>query len=260
MNKNSGGWTSKEKRIERDLKSGVNTFECLDHSKLIKKEYLNEYEDKLQFFIEKVIYLNMDLYIMDKVINYPFELFGNGHWFFSQVSNNFYDIDVLTICKLVSDSGYTISKFKDDIEELYLKEEYKKEYSTYTSNHNFDKILKEVKKIKKIKFIRNKVIAHTDVKIFKSIKIYYQGYKKIRNICNDLNTLIEILDFGVKIQFLPSEYMDGKSDIENILCLLAKDSVIFKELEKYPERKQILDNEDIAKLNIYREKFNLKKL
>jgi len=71
---------------------------------VLEAEFVDEYRQGMQFFYSSLVELHTNIFILEKVLAFPFRLFaGPDQIFFRQVVINFYDISILTITRVAAD-------------------------------------------------------------------------------------------------------------------------------------------------------------
>jgi len=243
----------------------------LDFSKLKSNEVLiesasSEYEKKGSFFFSELVTLNTSLYLIEKLIDFPFSIFtisSNNH-FFNMIFDNFYLACILRITRLATDN-------KSDLETLLNFKNFVRRSVKNKYKNDFDKLLKSVKfeikireSLERTRELRNYRLAHS-----KDKTVSFVTLKEMQEITQTLNNLLDTLSFDTNHLFLPIEYapnviqtnINYKTDIEELLDFVAQKSKrlyfpekrpdVWKGLrEQYPEK-------DLEKFNYYRKKFEL---
>ncbi len=249
------------------------SIEHLKAETVIQGSFLSEYQQGMDFFYHELVLLNVNLYIIEKIITFPFHLFivpENGV-FFRMVFENFFYVSLLMVTRLTADHGegnFTLVRFKNRVMK-YVKNEYRDAQKARLREVRFDKITAEI--IERAKALRNERIAHLDehVALNKAHEtlVFFGDLQKMRD---QLNKLFDSLGFDISFMMLPVDYhpdvqhpkgTDPRSDIEIILDKLAQSSPVINMPEENAQawanwKKQYSD-EDIAIINKFRGKFNL---
>ena len=242
----------------------------------VKDAFVAEYERDLEFFYSQLIELNVDIYILEHVLQFPIELFSDRDpeksIFLVQVIDNFLDQSILIITKLVRDQDYrgkrvhTLSKFKKQVVQ-HTKDEYREALQRLLRNSDFGK--KTARLLEKAEHIRDKRIAHFDPCFFRepfnrAIRSEFLLFSEIKVLRDELNTFFEALSFGAEYDMLPSTYKNNTSDIEWILDGIARSSNILNMPEENPDRWQHerhrLTEDELSQINLYRKKFGLREV
>ena len=229
---------------------------------------LAEYEAGINFFFSELVELNTFLYLAEKIMQFPFNLFASGEntVFFSMVLKSFHDAIVLSITRLVTDQGkdwFTLNVFKNKVREL-IKPEFKNQFDERLRRARFDKEVDSL--LKKTRDLRVNRIAHTsNAFILSSIPLYRLSMNELSELRNALNFLLNTISFNTEYVMLPMSYNQidtgGQPDIEEILDCLARNSHVLNlpenSLEEWRHSRLYLSEGDLSFLNQYRRKFNL---
>lgn len=234
---------------------------------------LGEYETGMEHFYSEFVELNTIIYLAEKIVDFPFELFTHPDKtiFFTVVMRSLHDSAMLTITKVATDQAgdlYTLPQFKNSVRDS-IKPEFKDALDMRLRTARFDKGVKSL--LEKARELRVHRIAHTTRDFISgSIELSRPNISELRELRDALNTLLDALSFNVGHMMLPIPYdpnvshpvgSNHKTDIEEILDCIARDSHMLNLPEKKPERwsyRRARLNEDKLKiLNQYRRKFNL---
>jgi len=237
---------------------------------VLKKRSIDEYQKVINFFWDELTKLNTNIFIINKIFEFPFNLFCSpGETvFFSSVVWNFYENSVLIITKLATDERgdlQTLLQFKNWVFKQ-VKSEYISDFRQKLREVKFDLGTKKV--FNKARDLRDYVIAHFNKEKLEQIpNLKLSELEKLRD---KLNSLFDALSFNVEYEMLPLSYsenvihpkgVDHRTDIEVILDLIAKNSELLNMPERFPEvwkyHKENYDEEAIKIINKYRKKFNL---
>src|SRR5947207_1590974 len=128
---------------------------------VLEAGFVDEYKRGMQFFHSHLVELHMNIFILEKVLAFPFRLFaGSDQIFFRQVIINFYDVSILTITRVAADQAgdlFTLPRFKNAIVQ-HIKDVYREPFLTRLREVRFDEETEEL--LAKAKTIRNQRIAH----------------------------------------------------------------------------------------------------
>ena len=74
---------------------------------VIDPNHFEEYEQGIEFFHNQLYFLNTDLYIVEKIVRFPFKMFVGPEMtvFFTRVVDNTLDATVLRISRMIVDTG-----------------------------------------------------------------------------------------------------------------------------------------------------------
>jgi len=247
----------------------------LQPADVIESSWLEEYEESIQRMWQELVLLNSNLYILDKLLSFPFDLFvaPDRRAFFRLVEINLFRSCIMIVWKLVADRGpdsLTLRRFKNEIRE-HIRCKYSGGFDAALKETKFDKQTAQL--LQPIKALRNKRIAHLD----KDFNLSPEQREEMRVSLSDLkvvrdalNQLFELLCFGHQRVVLPIEYypevenppgVDARSDIEEFLDNIARDSPLLNmpenEPQHWPYDRRSLSKDDLQRLNEYRRKFGL---
>jgi len=257
-----------------------NNFSNLDAKEVISLEYLKDYEDGMGFFYSELVTLNTNIFIINKIREFPFDLFcvPDDKIFFLMVINNFFEYSIIIISRLIKDTSansFTIRKFKNRIVKDYIKPEYKEAFKNRIRNIKFEHIMDDI--LNRVQDLRNKRIAHTIKDYIKDTRnIGRINFKELEKLRDHINLFFENLSFNKKHIMVPIPYSvevqhpkdsDPRSDIEKILDSIAKESAFLNTPERYSkwpivwkERKKRMTQREISIFKKYREKFGFPKI
>ena len=249
----------------------------LKQEEVINKDHLEDYKNGMNFFFSELVRLNINIYIINKIREFPSSLFCVPHdrIFLSMALNNFFEYSVVIITRIISDEGegkFTLRRFKNRIIKDYIKSEYRIALQDRMKSIKIDdNTIKYT--LEKLKTLRDKRIAHTIEEFIQNTEIELIEFKELETLINYLNRVFKLLSFNVDYLMLPIPYsdkvihpkdVDSRSDIERILDSIAKESgylMMPEELGKWEglweKRKEMISEEEISILNKYRKKFGL---
>lgn len=245
-------------------------FKTVKSDETISPDFLGEYKKGMSFFYSQLVDLNINIFIINHIRRFPFHVFcaKNDTIFFLMVLKNFFDISVLTITRLLTDSGgelYTLPRFKNMVRKS-IKPEYADAFSKQLKNAKFDTGVKKL--LEKSKKLRNERIAHLKRKTLN--KTINFNFIELENLRDALNNLLDTLSFEVEYLMLPIPYSekvqhpagtDSRPDIEKILDQIAFSSIKLNMPEKSPKMwdrmKRRIKLQDLNIINTYRKKMGL---
>ena len=220
----------------------------LDAKEALKKSAHDYYERGMAFFYSELVTLNVNLFIMDKIAEFRFDLFTGieQRTFFSMVFQNFFYASLLTITRVAADQGgdlFTLPRFKNRIRQS-VKPEYHNLLDDRLRQAKFDKRIQKL--LEKAKEYRTQRVAHVLEEVVlgndKKTRVIYSDLKELRD---QLNDLLDALSFNVHHMMLPVQYSedvihpkgtDRRPDIERILDSIAEKSPILNMPEQHPHR------------------------
>jgi hypothetical protein len=247
-------------------------FSHIDYKSVLIEDSLREYEHQVDFFyIDQLVPLNSNIFIMGKILQFPFSLFTDpeDRIFFSLVLRNFFQAGLLTITRLATDEGKdvnTLLHFKNWVY-MNIKPEYQEQYRAHLKKTRFDKEIQSL--FEKARTLRDSEIAHIkrDFQIGEQDRL---NFEELKRLCDSLNSVLEILSFNVGHMMVHLPYSsevihpmgtDNRSDIEKILDSIAKESIILNMPETGPEHwpiyRKTRSAEELEQINKYRGKFGL---
>lgn len=242
----------------------------LDPKDVLKDGAFEEYDAGIGFFFSDLVDLNTIIYLAEQIIAFPFDLFvsRDDQTFFSVVMHSFYDSAVLTITKLATDQAgdlFTLLRFKNRVREL-IKPEYRDAFDARLKEASFDSETRAL--LAKAKDLRNHRIGHTTQDfVAGNIRVFRPDISQLKDLRDALNSLLNSLAFNVEFGLLPIPYdsrtlrQQEKTDIEEILDGIAKNSRFLNMPERYPERwkyrRPNLGGDRLKSFNHYRRKFGL---
>lgn len=241
---------------------------------VLKKEFLEQYKELHEDIWQRLIYVHTNIIILEKIESFPFwDRFYPPHEniFWSMVYQNFMYASIVMLHALTDDNGsdtHTLLKFKNKILANMKEDSMKAEYQEKLDYARLDPSLNDIRD--KIAKMRRNIIAH---RLFdKNNKIKLQSVKRvtvseIRQVYNDIERLFRVCSFGsefITSFYLPDATCGGKpirTDIENILDLIVKNSNWLNEPEQNPEAwqatKKYKSHDEIKELNEWRNKFGM---
>ena len=245
-------------------------FKTVNANQVLKDDFVNEYRKGISFFYSQLVNLNVNLFIIDKIRKFPFKIFCNASEtiFFSMVLNNFFEVSVLTITRLVTDTAgdlYTLPKLKNSIR-ANIKPEYLNEYSELLRTKKFDAGVNTL--LGRAKILRNESIAHIKKEAIEQTE--HLKISELESLRDALNDLLDSISFDVTHLMLPIEYdeqvqhpegTDSRSDIERILDRVAFDSRKLNLPEVMPQIwpgvRSKMSPQELEIFNSYRRKLRL---
>jgi hypothetical protein len=246
----------------------------MDISQLSAKDVLiegafEEYDAGMELLFSDLVDLNTIIYLAEQIIAFPFDLFlsRDDQTFFSVVMHSFSDSAVLTITKLATDQSgnlFTLLRFKNRVRDL-IKPEYRDAFDARLKEARFDSETKTM--LAKAKDLRNHRIGHTTQDfVAGNTRLSRPSISQLRDLRDALNSLLDSLAFNVEYSMLPIPYdsrvlPQHKTDIEEILDGIAKNSFFLNMPERHPEkwkyRRPNLSGDRLKSFNYYRRKFDM---
>lgn len=238
---------------------------------VLKPEFVQAYEKLHMDIWGRLIHVNTNLTILEKIRNFPFHHIYSpqANIFWTMVHWNFLYISVAFLHSLTTDEGnekHTLTKFANRILIDWIKDAHKPEYQELLKEAKLDKRIEPIRT--KIKKMRDKVIAHRFLDSDGARVIDVKGVTpaEVRQAYEDLEKLFRVCSFGA--QYISNLYIGGtiggkpvKEDVDELLELILKNSYWLNEPERekdfWPYRRKTMSEEDIAELNEFRKKLGM---
>ena len=210
---------------------------------ILKEGTLSEYEQGMNFFSAYLVELNTNLYIVERIFQFPFDLLfptsEGSTIFFGQVVRNALQMSVLCITKLVSDAGdglYTLRQFKNKVVHM-VKPEYQQAFRERLKVAWDDSAVQDL--LQRAKNLRNTRIAHFHQSFVQesfdsTMKQEHLLVSEAEALRDKLNDMFQALAFGVRYGTLPVSYEIGRPDIEDVLIGYAGRSSLLNMPERNP--------------------------
>jgi hypothetical protein len=237
---------------------------------VLEAEFVDEYKQGMQFFYSSLVELHTNIFILEKVLAFPFRLFaGPDQIFFRQVVINFYDVSILTITRVAADQEgdlFTLSRFKNAVVQ-HIKDAHRGPMQDRLRAVRFDEATREL--LARAKAIRNQRIAHITQQFadnFFQQPLEQLGFNlgELKTLRNSITGLFQSLAINAFYRMLPIGYDTdtSQSDIEQLLDGIARKSLVLTMPEQQPEywqnyRLPSLSETEKEQINIYRQKFGL---
>lgn len=191
----------------------------------IKPDFLDQYERELTFIWDQVVRLNTNVYLLEKIVDFPFgEEVVIEPTFWEYALEALFDSSVLISWKLVSDKkGFSLLQFKNSVSERYIEEEEKMEFKELIKKIEFNRKLESEKG--KVEVLRQKQIAHLDLKAREQVEAIKLDITELRELVNLITELFTVLSFSAKavlpLAYHPKALLPGQTpestDIDKIL-------------------------------------------
>lgn len=253
----------------------MNIHELSPEEALLVESY-PEYNLGIDFFYNQLMRLNLNIYYVEQISQFPFELFTAGQeevTFFRTVVDNSIEVGLLIITRVAQDDSgtYTPAKagnptllwFKNRLREI-IKPEYRTLLDKRLLEASFDAASKAL--FKRAKLLQTERITHgAGDDISDVFPGNLAGFSELKLFRDELSALLAALSFNSKPLMLPAHYLlqpqPPAPDIEQLLDAVAKNSPLLDMPEKQPEGwldyRERLSEEKWALLNHYRKKFGL---
>jgi hypothetical protein len=220
----------------------------LDAKDVLEESGLDEYRAGMNFFYSELVELNVIVYLAEQIVDFPFELFAHPDKtiFFSMVMHSFHNSAILIVTRLAADQKgdlYTLSRFKNRVLEL-TKPEFKDSVKTRLREVRFDQVISDL--LEKARELRSNRIAHTTQDLIsENIKASRPTLYEITKLRDALNSLLDATSFNVSHMMLPIPYapnvlrspnIEHKTDIEELLECVLRNSNLLNMPERFPER------------------------
>ncbi len=237
---------------------------------VLEAGFVDEYKRGIQFFHSHLVELHTNIFILEKVLVFPFRLLaGPDQIFFRQVIINFYDVSILTITRVAADQAgdlFTLPRFKNTVVQ-HIKDAHQEPFRKQLREVRFDEETEEL--LARARAIRNHRIAHITQQFasnFFQRPLEQLGFNlgELKSLRDRLTALFRALAINATYRMLPIGYDTdtSQSDIEQLLDGIANKSRILRMPEQQPEfwqtyRLPSLTDAEKEQINIYRRKFGL---
>lgn len=229
---------------------------------VIAKNYLEVYKNEREIIYEQLIKIANNLYIAEKIIDFPFELFTfKGHRdFWNLTSVALFDSTVLAIWTLAVDNkGFSLRRFRNKINGEWKRPDITssvdEKFRGRLKELNFNKRISEV--ADKINKVRNHHIAHLDYNAKLGIGAkgdivqYRISIEDLKSILQVLHELFNTLGFDIHSYLLLWDYVPRRdknytTDIDDLLTFVASQSYYLRNAEPFMKENQ---QEAIGKLS-----------
>lgn len=250
----------------------------LDLDEIINPGWIISYKNEIDRLWAPIIDINSYIFILDKIFNFPLELFQPLRLlFWKLLIDALYGQIILKMYIVIVDSNKSSSNIAN-LRSMIIKnaksENIKSAILRDLKQIDFDKKIKAFKE--KIILMRNKYFAHIDADWRNNI----QGialrdlaleFNELKMVASNINTFFEYLCLSEGRSPYYSEYApdemfinrsDVISDIEEILLMLARESDLLNMPEVQPEfwphfKEANISSKELAIFNDYRKKFGL---
>lgn len=247
-------------------------------AKILDPQWHPTYKQQVDALYSQAIELNSCLFVLEKVIAFPFRLFAVGETtFWTLTVNSFFQAAVMCSWRIAVDSGgdfLTLRSFKNDLVQHVVDPAAKTELTAELKRIHFDRRLKAVES--KITALRHRHFAHFQP----SFLVAAQGKTPnavprmtlgdLQRVRDAVNELVQLFGFDTGYLFLPLDYdpavthppnVDPRPDIVRLLDGLALASPIMHMPERepavWPYRRELMSGDEIKVYNEYRRRFRL---
>lgn len=231
---------------------------------VLKDEARTEYQQHMKTFFLRLAELNINIYIVEQVLAFPYDLLAEGRtsdgFFFPLLVKNTLEACTLMIAKVATDQGsdvYTLPQLRNMLLQM-VKSEYQPEIKVRLGGLRFDQKTREL--LEKVRVLRDTRLAHF-VHTASAASQEHLTLSEIKVLRDELNTLLQGLSFEAEFIMLPSSYEWQRSDVEWVLDSIARGSDLLNMPEQdsacWHDRRQELTDFELAQLNHYRKKFGL---
>ena len=198
--------------------------------------FIDEYKQGMRFFYSSLVELHTNIFILEKVLAFPFRLFaGPDQIFFRQVIINFYDTSILTITRVAADQDgdlFTLPRFKNAVVQ-HIEDAYREPLHERLKAVRFNEATREL--LARAKAIRNQRIAHITQQFaedFFQRPLEQLGFNlgELKTLRNSVTELFQSLAINATYRMLPNGYDtdSGQSDIEQLLDGIADKSSVLR--------------------------------
>jgi len=246
-------------------------------SKVFEHSWLQVYGRIREVLWAEIVQLIANVFVMEKIASFPFELFWESDRYFWDVTfNGMFDSSVLIVHKICIDNDrdvLTLHKFADEIRLNIPSDDLRDDFDEEMKAVGFKKNFGEIKAL--FKNERNNRIAHFNRELNTNLRELdleprRKLLAKLKPTTFLINNLFRVLCLGhhhapVYHTYYTSTRFPGhaeeQSDVEKLLDLVARNDPLTNMPEEqpdfWPEFKDNLSKDDMAILNSYRKKFGL---
>ncbi len=218
---------------------------------------VDDYEREMEFFYLQLVPLNVNIYYVERIFAFPFDLFvGLMPVFFGQVVDNFLQVGLLVITKLVTDTHQdfrTLMQFKNWVMK-HVRSEYRSPFQRRLKEVRFTSQAQST--LKRAKQLRDGRLAHFKRQF--DAEEARLSLSELVALRDEVNSLLDAFSFNVENMMLPPL---GLEDINELLDCVARNSRLLNEPERRPRlwthRQQKLTEQAVQQFNLYRKKFGL---
>ena len=245
-----------------------------------------QYQRGMGFFHTELAHLSATLYLIDRFSEFPWDVFrlpSGGSYLFRVVNVNLLESATLTVVKLYNDASghaYDLRRFKNEVMNELIKDEYKDVLRQTLGEVRFDQEVEEG--FERAKQLRNNVVAHFSRQWHELGRTSEQPEEanitvelsELRDMRDALESLYMALALGTRRSGLPLEYDPPiyarpssarledylREDADFLLNSIAARSPLWDRPEDSIQALAQLSNEKIAKLDAYRQGFGKPRL
>ncbi len=242
---------------------------------ILRPEWVPEYNKELHAIYDQLVMLNHNIYVLEKIINFPYRLFNANTRFFGIITSALFEASIMIAWRVAFDSNseaLTIKSFQAHIFKNLKSDEYKEPLREDLKKYKQKYDLAKTEKI--IKDVRNEYLAHLNLEWYlesnqMSINeriVRLEHLKQVRDAIND-NFSIFWLDnefLMVYPEYLSKDHplsCKEEDDVDQLLNMIARNSTLLNmpetDIEHWKIRKNRLTDDEKIVLNSYRVKFGL---
>ncbi len=179
---------------------------------VLEAGFVDEYKRGIQFFHSHLVELHTNIFILEKVLVFPFRLLaGPDQIFFRQVIINFYDVSILTITRVAADQAgdlFTLPRFKNTVVQ-HIKDAHQEPFRKQLREVRFDEETEEL--LARARAIRNHRIAHITQQFasnFFQRPLEQLGFNlgELKSLRDRLTALFRALAINATYRMLPIGY------------------------------------------------------
>lgn len=242
---------------------------------LLEPSWIVTYEQSIEVLFQQLVRLNSSIFVLEKILAFRFDLFKPyPRLFWNLVESALFETCILIVWRVAidsSDEGITLRQLKNEIFQHFRKDEYKDWLARIVKSAGFERVVSNLEP--KIIALRHDCVAHFNFganvnptpEQRRQRKLLFSELKKYRDA---VNSFFDIFCFSRQRLLLPLGYhpdvvhpVDDRSDIEQLLDDLARDSVLLNLPEENPHHwagfRNNLSEQDLQTVNKYRAKFGL---
>jgi hypothetical protein len=254
-------------------------FEEMQPEDLIKPLWLDSYKKQTEAIWWQLVQLNSNVFVLEKLAEFPFDLFvypPSPMW--QLAYDALFETSVMIVWRVGVDKDakvLTIPKLVSQVKDNLRQGTYRYELEDALHAMKFDEAIAKLER--PIMLLRQNRLAHFNTKwnLEPSPDQINQSRLQLSHLkeaAHTLNSLFNFVCFGHEYALLPDPYSpdvyhapdaDARSDVEKLLDLVARNSVLLNVPERQPDLwphwRGGLSREELGVLNKYRAKFGLPK-
>jgi hypothetical protein len=252
----------------------------IEAKKILAPTWISDYEKEIGAIWFQVVELNSNLFLLEHISKFPFNLFlVPPQTFWTLTRNALYESCVMCAWRIAVDADgncLTAAQLKNAVLKNTVDATAKRSLQAELKAVEFEKTLKAIKP--KIRDLRHKLYAHfnrpeTEPTAAPGAAVPRVSLTDLKTVRDRLNALLQVLALDTELLFLPLDYdpkiqhpanTDSRPDIVRLLDMIAENSPIIRDPESNPElwehHRKLMDEDKLNAINLYRHKLGLPKV